>query len=107
MSLDVYLTATKPTIVYSGNVTHNLGAMAKEAGLYWVLWRPDECGITKAGQLIEPLKAGLSVLLRNREDMQKLNPRNGWGDYDGFVDFVSRYLDACKENPEATVDASR
>ena len=41
--------------VYSANITHNLTKMADEAGIYECLWRPEEIGITKAGQLIEPL----------------------------------------------------
>ena len=53
MSLDVDLMITQPTSVYSNNITHNLGAMAREVsyGLEWagvadlslydVLWRPD------------------------------------------------------------------
>ena len=31
MSLDVTLTAVRPTTVYDANITHNLGAMAREA----------------------------------------------------------------------------
>lgn len=48
MSLDVYLTATRPTEVCALNITHNLGRMAKEAGIYQHLWRPEEIGVTKA-----------------------------------------------------------
>ena len=33
MSLDVTLTAVRPTEVYSANITHNLW-MAEEAGIY-------------------------------------------------------------------------
>ena len=44
MSLDVYLTDAEGREVFSANITHNLGAMAKEAGIYMHLWRPDELG---------------------------------------------------------------
>jgi len=62
MSLDVYLTVTKPTLVFEGNITHNLGAMAREAGIYEALWRPEEINVTTAEQLIEPLTVGLEKL---------------------------------------------
>lgn len=36
------------------NSTHNLNNMAKAAGLYQVLWRPEEIGISTASQIIAP-----------------------------------------------------
>lgn len=63
MSLDVHLTyGVRERVVYSANITHNLGKMADEASIYYALWRPDEIGITKAGQLIIPLREGLLLL---------------------------------------------
>ena len=107
MSLDVYLEVVRPCQIYSGNVTHNLGKMAAEAGIYQCLWRPDELGITKASQLIEPLRAGLALLKSDPARFRAFNPPNGWGTYDGFVKFVEEYLNACGENPEASVSAWR
>ena len=34
------------------NITHNLNKMADAVGLYEVLWKPDEIGITTASQMI-------------------------------------------------------
>jgi hypothetical protein len=34
--------------LFSLNITYNLNKMAKEVGLYEVLWRPEEIGITTA-----------------------------------------------------------
>jgi hypothetical protein len=48
MSLDVYLTAIRPTTVFDLNITHNLGEMARQANLYQCLWRPEEVPITHA-----------------------------------------------------------
>ena len=103
MSLDVYLEVVKPSEVYSANITHNLGKMAEEAGIYMPLWRPEEIGITKAGQLIEPLTEGLAKLKADPEKFVKHNPSNGWGNYDDFLPWIERYLQACKENPDAAV----
>lgn len=125
MSLDVYLsgpereedctchecwqTHTRKTRdeFYSANITHNLGGMAAEAGIYDALWRPDEIGITKAAQLIEPLRAGVALLKSDPPRFEKHNAANGWGLYEHFVPFVEAYLHACEENPDAFVSVSR
>ena len=107
MSLDVYLTVVKPFEVYSGNITHNLGKMATEAGIYQHLWLPEELGIKFAYDLIGPLTKGLELLKSDPERFKKFDSPNGWGMYIHFVPFVENYLNACKENPEATVEVSR
>lgn len=107
MSLDVYLTAVRPKEVYSSNITHNLGAMAKEAGIYMHLWRPEEIGITKAEQLIAPLTEGLAKLKADPAHYSTFNAPNKWGLYEHFVPFVEQYLAACVENPDAEVTVWR
>lgn len=89
--------------VYTANITHNLTVMASEAGLYEVLWRPDENGIEVAEQLIEPLKWGLIELVSKPEYYRQFNPQNGWGTYGLLVKFVSDYWMACMEYPQAKV----
>lgn len=107
MSLDVYLSEVRETTIYDRNITHNLNKMAEAAGIYKHLWRPEEIEITKAAQLIEPLREGLALLLSDQERFKKFDPENKWGDYDGLVDFVREYLAACEENPNASVRVSR
>lgn len=107
MSLDVSLTAVRPTKVYSSNITHNLGPMALAAGIYMELWQPEEIGVTTAAQLIAPLEAGLAKLKADPEYFQTFDAPNGWGRYEHFVPFVESYLAACRDNPEATVHADR
>lgn len=93
--------------VYWANITHNLGRMAKEAGIYEALWRPDEQGWTKARNLIHDLQCGLSQLKGEPERFKKFNSPNGWGMYEHFVPFVEKYLEACIANPDADVEVSR
>ena len=107
MSLDVSLMLTKPTEVYSANITHNLTKMAEAAGIYMHLWRPDELGIKEAGELIEPLRAGLELLKSDSERFRAYDAPNGWGRYEHFVPFVAKYLAACEETPGAAVWVSR
>ena len=93
--------------VYTANITHNLGKMAGEAGIYQYLWRPDEINIVYAEQLIEPLHIGLILLENNPARFKRFNPVNGWGTYDGLVAFVRDYLNACEEYPTAEIDVWR
>lgn len=107
MSLDVSLMVVREVEAYEANITHNLNRMADAAGLYEALWRPEEVGLMKAGQLIEPLERGLNRLIGDPEHFKQYNPASGWGSYDHLVRFVTKYLEACRAYPEATVRVSR
>jgi hypothetical protein len=119
MSLDVYLITKKfvsydmvtfteeEEELYSDNITHNLNKMAEAVGIYKYLWRPDEIGVTKASQLIEPLTIGLKKLREDQLYLETFNPSNGYGNYYQLVEFVRLYLNACKEFPNAEVKTWR
>jgi hypothetical protein len=107
MSLDVYLEAVRTTTVFDSNITHNLRAMARDAGIYKHLWRPEEIGVASAADLIAPLTAGLALLKSDPERFRQYDAPNGWGRYEHLVKFVEEYLAACIANPDATVRASR
>lgn len=140
MSLDVYLTRKKwisydagktlteeEETVYDANITHNLGKMAGEAGIYEALWRPhrlkegynipendheaewkfEEENKTTAKDIISLLEKGLADLKARPEHFEIFNSPNGWGMYKHFVPFVEKYLEACKEYPDAIVGVSR
>ena len=113
MSLDVDLMVTQPCSVYSSNITHNLGKMAGEVKLsndltlYDILWRPDEHGLKFAREISELLNEGWNILLSDPEYYKQWNPENGWGSYEGLVDFVYKYRNACWDNPDAELRVSR
>ena len=107
MSLDVYLETESGEHLYSRNITHNLGKMAREAGIYECLWRPDECGITHAHQIIEPLEKGLALMATQKARFEAFNSPNGWGMYEHFIPFCGDYLQACRDHPDARVRACR
>lgn len=125
MSLDVYLTG-KPKRVkcvcrncwnehyakseeeyYWANITHNLTQMADKAGVYYALWRPEEKGWRFARDIILVLEIGLGNLKGDPIFYKQFNPPNEWGSYDGLVEFIERYLEACKEHPKARIRVSR
>ena len=93
--------------VFSANITHNLTRMADWAGIYKCLWRPEEIGITKAGQLIAPLESGLHELVAFPKDASKHEAPNGWGTYQVFVRFARKVLQAARAHPDALVVVSR
>lgn len=122
MSLDVYLESNEEVNrtcrtcnreykereeLFWKNITHNLVKMAKAAGIYMPLWRPDELGIKKAGELVDPLVKGLARLEADPDKFKRFNPENGWGSYEVLVEFVKEYLSACIENKEAIIEVSR
>jgi len=117
MSLDVYLTTKTERCAhcnrggesvehYGANITHNLAPMAREAGIYQHCWRPEEIGITRAKQLIEPLRKAVTLMKSDRPRFEKHNSKNGWGLYENFVPWLERYLAACEEYPESEIEVS-
>jgi hypothetical protein len=119
MSLDVYLKRKKwisydagktlieeEETVYDANITNNLGKMAREAGIYEAIWRPEEIGKIKASEIVELLENGLTDLKARPEHFKTFNSPNGWGTYEDFVPFLEKYLEACKEYPDAIIIAS-
>lgn len=111
---------------YSANITHNLNTMAEAAGIYDALWRPyrlkedyiptedynkemvfEDISVIYAKDIIPILDKGLTDLKARPEYFKQFNASNGWGMYEHFVPFVEKYLEACKEHPEAVVEVSR
>lgn len=126
MSLDIYLhTDDGQSIDTDVNLTHNLGAMAKAAGVYEALWRPylltnpptfanydeereyEEATTVRAIDLIPYLTEGLLNLLSNSSEFSKLNPSNGWGSYEVLVQQLCKYIAVCHEHPTLIVKPCR
>lgn len=93
--------------LFFANITHNLNKMAMEASIYQHVWRPEELNITTASELIEPLTKGIADMKARPDHYKQFNAANGWGLYEHFVPWLEKYLDACKEYPDAVVEVSR
>ena len=115
MSLDIELYVEVDTggdelhrvTLFEENYTHNCNVMAKEATIYEYVWRPEECGVKVAADLIDPLRDGIRFMEIEPERFRKLNPANGWGSYATFLPWLKKYLAACMEHPKANVWVSR
>ncbi|MBN2037450.1 MAG: hypothetical protein JW768_11965 [Chitinispirillaceae bacterium] len=112
MSLDVYLknqgclTIGQGQEVFFANITNNLGNMAAEAGIYEIVWMPEEHGIKNARQLIKPLRKAIAKMKKNPARFQKHNAPNGWGWYDHFVPWLEKFVAVCEQHPDAAVGSA-
>jgi hypothetical protein len=75
--------------------------------LYDVMWRPDEHNMVYAHHIAEYLDKAFNVLLSEPNFFSTFNPENGWGSYEGLVDFVYEYRNACWDFPDAELHISR
>jgi len=91
----------------SFNITHNLGRMAAEAGVYKCLWRPEENGYDLTSEVVPILKEGIRLLEHDPEHFRALGSPNGWGTYDDFLRFLQSVLTACEINPDFVIKVSR
>jgi CCR4-NOT transcription complex subunit 1 len=53
------------------------------------------------------LRYVLEALRKDPEHYKQWNPENGWGSYEGLLNFVAEYRNACLDNPDAELRVSR
>lgn len=53
---------------------------------------------------VELLSKGYTEMIKNPEKYKEMNPENGWGDYEGALEYLKKLLDACVNNPNGTID---
>jgi hypothetical protein len=76
--------------------TYNLTPMWRKAGVFDTSRDLDG---RSAGMLAPVLSAALIDAVRNRSAYEELNPANGWGDYDGFLEILTRFTQLAWEHP--------
>jgi hypothetical protein len=75
-------------------LTFNLAPMWELAGLNF-----DTLNGKDATHCASVLADALSALRRDPEKYKALNPKNGWGSYDGLIYALERLLDEAKSKP--------
>jgi hypothetical protein len=109
MSLDISIYRE----IHHLNITHNLTKMANNipAGdgrtLYDVMWCAEEKHLNYTEDLVDYLDVALRYMIHNREKLEKYNPDNGWGSYDGLLETVDEYYRICKDNPGCYISLCR
>jgi AAA+ superfamily predicted ATPase len=53
------------------------------------------------------LNKAIESMLKNPEFFIEMNPKNGWGSYETFLDFLQLALEAAKKNPTAIWESCR
>lgn len=107
MSLDIELKFSDGTVVHTANISHDLAAMATEAGLYECVWRPEEHGFRTAAQVAVPLAEGLQQLAFDPARFKAMEPPSGGGRWRHLLPFCAEYLEACRRHPDAKVVVCR
>lgn len=92
-------------------MTYNCSPMFRQAGFYDAIKAPLDARMedkvvpaTMVKDVVDLVRAGLKDMIDNADDYRKLNPSNGWGDYEGALKFTKELLDACERFPDGIVD---
>jgi hypothetical protein len=99
MSYDVWFRDHNRDISPSFNYTSNVGGMFWKAGKFSIKHLHGKTG-AEAMMMLEPV---VSYMEMHPAEMKALAPDNGWGDFQGALEFVRDILDVCAENPEYIV----
>lgn len=89
--------------LFDANITHNLGAMADEAGCYQACWHPEEIGATTAADITCCLRKAAAELAGRPTYYKQFDAPNGWGLHKHFLPWVVSYLEACEKYPDSVI----
>lgn len=87
------------------NYTYNVSPM-------WYKIYPDDKGMIyidgmTGREAYEKLNHARDRLINNKDEFKKLEPANGWGTYEGFIDLLSKAIYFSTEYPDLVWSASR
>ncbi len=51
------------------------------------------------------LACGIAYMVANRKGLLLYNPANGWGTYGAFLMWLTKYKEACEDNPGCRIIA--
>lgn len=102
MSLDINITAKRETEIYEANVTYNLADMYykcidKDKGFR----KLDGMNCKEALPIIEN---AIKDMLNNADEYRKLNPKNGWGSYEGLLKVLQEMRSCCESNLDGSIN---
>lgn len=125
MSYDIWLTGSlggdgEVQIEEPGNITYNVDpmfALALDGDAAKGIQNGRELILERKGpalkrfigkragdpDVIDGLLGALAAMEGEPDRFRALNPENGWGDYEGAVDYIRRFYLACERYPDATI----
>lgn len=96
---------------WEANITHNMAEMARHipvsvkyrnknynGTLYDYVWHPDKHGNVTTAPMSRILVSGIAYMVANRKELLLHNPVNGWGSYDAFLLWLTKYKEVCEDN---------
>jgi hypothetical protein len=99
ISLHIHTGKSMTEVLDLGNYTYNVSKMYYKAipgGIKSLHGK-------SAGESAPIIKAAISDMESNPEEYEKLNPENGWGDYNGAIRFLKDLIPGMEEHPATTV----
>jgi len=100
MGYDISLTHEDTPGNFIGNITYNVDQMYNKAfGEYW----RDVINNKVANDVLELMNKAIDNMERSPNDYKKLEPDNGWGDYDTALTFLKEFYDECKTYPKMLI----
>jgi len=117
MSYDIYCEidtgGEKPFAIgdYNINYTSNVAEMyylAIPKKRYIPVLKEERGGLwslegMQCAQAIPIIKEAIVYFVKNRTELEKLNPSNGWGNYKGALKMLENILEMCIDHPKATL----
>ena len=109
MSYYVYLEVDTPSegrtvVAWIGNYTSNVKRMWNRAlppdGIAMLDGKP-------AGRVARALRGAVERMERNRVEYEAMNPPDGWGNYEGALDYLRSLAEACAAHPTTTIRVAR
>jgi hypothetical protein len=83
-----------------GNYTSNVSGMwAKALGGQ----RLRELDNVSAGSAAAKLSAAVKAMEKDPGEYRKMNPENGWGDYEGALEYLRSLANACEQHPACVI----
>lgn len=103
MSFDISLQGWVHATVFDvGNYTSNVSGMWTKALGFPLRSLKGK----RASEVLPELNRAVSHMVNNREEYIPMNPPNGWGDYEGALEYLRKLRDGCAANPDAEIHIS-
>lgn len=102
VSLSIATGGDSTACIFDSNMTSNVAPMWRKAGADLA-----EMHGKTAAECAPVLAAAVLAMEMDPAGYKLMDPPNGWGDYEGCLDFLRSIRDACVRHPACVVEVSR